>query len=250
MPADRITSYSPWHVLLVLDDSDAMAGKPVARVNQAVDGMINEMRLLSGGIKPYFRVTVIRFGSEAEILSEAQDENRIEMGTVTGLQGNSGVRNCGAGLRLAYEVLRRNRGQPGDFEPFVFFFCSGPPFDGTSEATPRDEALEVAEQLKSEPLPAGAPRLMTVGFDAVDDDFMRRLASEHAGRAWYKKLESADDILGFLPEVGNLAASDSGLSTADTVADSVMQRRAAGAGDAPANSGSAPVVVQDALIDF
>ena len=45
MPASRITSNSPWHVIMVMDDSNSMAGKPSEDLNLALEAMLTESSL-------------------------------------------------------------------------------------------------------------------------------------------------------------------------------------------------------------
>ncbi len=229
MPADRITSLSPWHLTLILDDSDAMAGEPVATINEAVRAMIDEMRLISGGHKPYFRVTLIRFGSTAEILCEAESEHRIDLDQVTSLRGDSGRRNCAEALRLAHEVLERNPGAPTDFQPFVFFFCGGLPDAAAGAGDARAEALETAQRLRELWLPSGRLTIIVLGLGArAEEDFLSRLASERGDRRYYRKLESAREIYDFLPDIGTVASGE----TADA-ADAVIERVLGDSGAAP-----------------
>ena len=87
MPADRINSFSPWHLVLVLDDSGSMQGSKIQMLNEAMERMIDEMRMLSGGMKPYFRISIVRFGSQAEVITvEVRPDDRvwIEVGGVQG----------------------------------------------------------------------------------------------------------------------------------------------------------------------
>ena len=44
MPASRVTSKSPWHIVLVLDDSASMEGSPSADVNEALRELIDAER--------------------------------------------------------------------------------------------------------------------------------------------------------------------------------------------------------------
>jgi uncharacterized protein YegL len=226
MPAERVTSYSPWHIILILDDSQSMHGDPIRNVNAAVRAMIEEMILLSGGMKPYFRLSVIKFGSSAELLCEAMSEKDVDLDKIASLGGTSGATNAAAAIDVAREVLERNPGKPTDFEPFVFFFSDGVPFDGTSEEASRVAALTAGERLKKLKIPCGVVRLVTAGFGSVDDRFMADLSSHNKnGEPRYKKLDSPKAVLGWLPDIGTVAASQSsapGTSAADRVEEAIM----------------------------
>jgi len=181
MPAERVTSYSPWHVVLILDDSNSMKGEPIEIVNTVVRGMIEEMVLLSGGMKPYFRLSIVKFGTTAELLCEFVSERDVDLAKVAALEGKSGATNAAAALDIAREVLERHPGKDTDFEPFVFFFSDGAPFDGTSDTASRTAAIRAGERLKQLKLRSGAVRLITVGFGKVDHAFMGDLASKKDG---------------------------------------------------------------------
>jgi uncharacterized protein YegL len=201
MPAERITSFSPWHTVLVLDDSGSMEGRKIEALNDAIRAMVDEMKLWSGGgKKPYFRVSVISFGSTAKILSEAVGEGGVDIGRVTSLRADSGTTNAAEALAKAIEVLERNPGQTTHFEPFVFFFSDGFPDH-------RQRALDQGARLKALSLESGRPRLVTIGIGDADDEFMKELATSRQGEARYRRLRDADDIRYFFPTIGTVAAS-------------------------------------------
>ncbi len=201
MPAERITSFSPWHAVLVLDDSGSMRGRKIEALNDAIRAMIDEMRLWSGGgRKPYFRVSVISFGSSATILSEAVGEGAVDIARVTALRADSGTTNAAEALTKAIEVLDRNPGETSHFEPFVFFFSDGRPDH-------RQTALDQGARLKALHLASGEPRLVTIGIGKADDGFMKELATSRHGEARYRRLKDADDIKYFFPTIGTVAAS-------------------------------------------
>jgi uncharacterized protein YegL len=170
MPAEKVTSLNPWHIVLVLDDSGSMVGVPAQSVNEAVEGMISELQLQSQGKKPYFRLSVISFGSRSQVLEEAKSEQDISIDKVARFQGNSGMTDAAAALREATALLSRNGGTSTDFTPYVFFMSDGMPDD------PR-AAHAAAEVLKQLNIPAGSPRLVSVGVTGADEAFMRSIAS-------------------------------------------------------------------------
>jgi uncharacterized protein YegL len=206
MPADRVTGKTPWHVTLVLDDSLSMAGGPAADVGKAVEAMIVEMRLISSGMKPYFRVSVVRFGSQPEVLCEAKSEQDIDLDRITTMAGNSGSTNATAALNETVRILRDHPGEPTDFNPYVFFLSDGEPDDAAT-------ALQAAQTLKTLALAAGSPRLVTIGFGAVNDGFMGSLASN---RELYKKLPDHKEIVRLFPQIGTIAQSQVGVAGVDT----------------------------------
>src|SRR4051812_50024640 len=90
VPAPRVTSNSPWHLIFVLDDSGSMSGTPANKLNEGLDVMIEEMKLMSQGTKPYFKLSVVVFGTHAQAISEAVSEQQVDKTKVTSFSGNSG----------------------------------------------------------------------------------------------------------------------------------------------------------------
>ena len=126
-PTGRVQSAYPWHIVFVLDDSGSMSGQPAKDLNEAIQAMIDELELVSQGTKPFFKISVISFGSNSTILCEAVNEQGVPVNSITNFAGNSGSTNTSAALNDAVAVLKRNPGQVTDFEPFVFFMSDGFP---------------------------------------------------------------------------------------------------------------------------
>ena len=205
MPANRVTSNSPWHLILVLDDSGSMSGQPSSDVNQAVIALVDEMKLLSQGLKPYFKLSVVVFGSHARSACEAVSENAVDMTAITALSGSSGSTNAAAALQEANAILLRNPGKATDFVPYVFFLSDGAPDDvGT--------ALAAGTALKGLSVAAGTPHLVTIGFGSVNDSFMSQLASNPE---LYKKLANSREIVKLFPSIGTMAQTATGAAGVD-----------------------------------
>lgn len=179
---------------MVLDDSASMGGQPASDVNEAIKELIDALVTASMGMKPYFRVSVIRFGSSFHTLVEAKPESELDETVVANFQGESGSTNAAAALEEAARVLRDNPGSEKDFEPFVFFLSDGQPDN-------ENAALAAADEIKRMTVTAGKPRLVTLGFGSVDDDFMKRLATN---AELYKKMNSSKDIINLLPAIGTM----------------------------------------------
>ena len=209
MPAERVTSLSPWHVVFVIDDSTSMSNDPAKNINAAMVQLISDMQLLSQGMKPYFKLSVISFGSDSKVLATVQNEMQIDTNVVANFQGTSGSTNAAAALTEAYNILANNGGTERDFEPFVFILSDGSPDN-------QQLALDAGQKIKSMSVPAGTPRLVTLGFGATNDLFMRDLASNPE---LYKKLQTSSDITSVLPAVGTMTGKAPG---ADGVAQAIM----------------------------
>lgn len=201
MPAERITSLTPWHVVFILDDSGSMSGAPAASVNQALTAMIAEMEILSQGEKPYFRVSIVSFGSHARILAEAQSEQDIDVQSVATFKGDSGGTNMADGLRTAYDILQRNPGKPTDFIPYVFLLTDGFPND-------RHSTAEAAKLLTSSEIAAGSPELVAIGIEGHDAEFLKSILKNPE---LYKGLEDHTALVRLFPAVGTVAKSQSGV---------------------------------------
>lgn len=210
MTASRVSSKSPWHIVLVLDDSASMAGQPSADVNEAIKELIDALVTASMGMKPYFKVTVIMFGSNFQTLVEAQPESVLDETVIANFHGESGSTNAAAALEEAARVLKANPGAENDFEPFVFFLSDGQPDNAPS-------ALSAAQTIKDLTLTSGRPRLVTLGFGSVDDAFMQSLATN---AELYKKMNSSKDIIRLLPTIGTVGTQAAG---AEDVEQAIMK---------------------------
>lgn len=213
MPAERVTSATPWHVILVLDDSGSMAGEPARSLNAAVDGMFANMQAFSQGKKPYYRLTVVSFGSHPKVLAEAVSEQDIDIAAMTQFSGSSGSTDTAAALNKAIDVLRRNGGQPTDFTPYVFLMSDGVPDDDAA-------AVRAAETLKALEIPAGRPRLISIGTQEADEAFMKKIASSPELYVFC----DPETLKRLFPEIGTQVGGLSGGGTAamdQVIADAV-----------------------------
>lgn len=201
MPATRVTSQSPWHVVLVLDDSGSMGGQPAALLNEALRAMIAEMEVVAKGTKSYFKMSIVEFGSSASIRAEARSEKDIDADSVATFSGSSGSTNAADALRAAGDILRRHPGKESDFRPYVFFMSDGRPDD-------EQTAISAAAQLKALKIAAGSPTVVALGLgDGVYDDFLMAVASSPE---LYKRLEAPADLVKFFPAIGTIAGSRTG----------------------------------------
>jgi uncharacterized protein YegL len=201
MPAPRITSKSPWHIVLILDDSNSMSGDRSQKLNDALDNMIEEMRIMSQGTKPYFRISVVSFGSSAKVLAEYQSESAIQKSSITSFKGDSNLTYVASALQEAIGILKRNPGAATDFEPFVFLLTDG-------EASDKEEALKAANELKQLEVASGRPQLVTLALGAENEmPFLKSLAS-HPELA--KLFSKADDLVSFFPQIGTVVSGEVG----------------------------------------
>src|SRR5262245_42674296 len=206
MPANRVQSAHPWHVVLILDDSGSMVGPPSDDLNKAIRAMIDEFQILSMGVKPYFKISVISFGSDFKVLSEAKSEQQVDVTEVSNFNGDSGSTNAAGALDEACNLLGRNPGKDTDFTPFVFFLSDGNPDDENS-------ALASGDRLNNLSIPAGSPRVVTIGLGSdVNDKFMQKLASNSE---LYKHLKDSKEIVKLFPAIGTIAGSATGAAAVE-----------------------------------
>lgn len=205
MPASRVTSNSPWHIVLVLDDSGSMSGPPADEVNNSVTAMIEELKIMSMGMKPYFKLSVITFGSRPDVVCEAVSEQAVDMNKAAALKGDSGSTDAAAALEEVHTLLQKNPGAATDFTPYIFFLSDGAPDDVNS-------ALAAGDKVKEMAIAAGTPKLVTIGFGSVNDDFMGKLASN---TEMYKKLQDYKQIVKIFPAIGTIAQTATGTDGMD-----------------------------------
>jgi len=215
MPADRITSNSPWHVVLIIDDSGSMSAEPTGKgpspasqVNEALRSMVAEMEVIAKGTKPYFKISIIAFGDSADILAEAKGERDIDINTIASFAGSRGTTKCSEAFDLACQVLQRNPGKDTDFRPYVFFFSDGRPNDGDAQPT-----IDAAKTLKSLKLAAGQPTVWTLGYGDIDPTFMKQVASSSE---YFKQLPDASALAKLFPAIGTIAGTKTGESAVNT----------------------------------
>jgi len=201
MPNNRVTSINPWHILFVLDDSGSMSGSPSESLNDSMKLAIDEMKALTMGKKNYFKITVIRFGSQSSILCEAESEKDIDENSIFQFSGESGLTDMEAGLQDAIDVLNRNGGEDTDFRPYVFLLSDGEPDN-------EGDALNAATKLKATTIPAGKPRIITIGLGSdVNENIMRKIASNEE---LYVHLQNPEDMVRFFPNIGTATATGGG----------------------------------------
>jgi uncharacterized protein YegL len=213
MPADKVTRASPWHVVFIIDDSGSMGPSenqkgptPAEKVSNGLRDMLTEMVVIAKGSLPYFKVSLISFGSAADILAEAKSEKDVDIEKIVNFAGNSGSTRPSEAFRSAIEILKRNPGKATDFRPYVFFFSDGVPDDDDTTA-----ALEAAAELKSLKIDAGEPTIWALGFGAIDAKFMKRIASAEK----FKEVQDVDKLARLFPVIGTLAGTTSGEAAID-----------------------------------
>lgn len=196
----RITSRTPMHIVLCADDSGSMKGEPAGNATKAIHAWVNELYVATRGKRPYFRFSLVLFGSQATIAGEALDVRDVDVSSFV-LAGGGGHTNMAEALSTVRALLSRDGAPAEHCPPFVFLFTDGRPTDVRGHETDevRRAAAFEAATLKALPLACGSPFIITIGFGKTDDPFMQSLASTPGH---YHRILSAQDLIRLLPEIG------------------------------------------------
>jgi uncharacterized protein YegL len=200
----QISSQHPMHILLLADDSESMAGEPADLATEAIQAWILELQLQCRGKKPWFRFSLVTFGSSAEAIARCLNVNDIDASGFA-LDGSSGTTDLAAALSVARELIESDGATDAHCPPFVFLFTDGRADDEVA-------ALREAAWLKRMDLPCGAPRIVTLGFGGVDHAFLSQLATTHE---FHKSLATPHDLVRLLPKMGTPTKRGRGNGTVD-----------------------------------
>jgi hypothetical protein len=182
-----------------MDDSNYMAGQPSTDLNLVFSSMLAEMEVIARGTKPYFRLSVIAYGSTASILVECKGEREVDVTKLADFVGSRGSSAADVGLRAAINVLKRHPGKETDFRPYVFF-CSAGHVDRV------DAAIAVSSELKSLDIPAGKPTVIAVALGNTNEVVMKQIASNEE---LFVRVATSSDLVKFIPLIGTVAGSGS-----------------------------------------
>jgi hypothetical protein len=187
-------------MVLVADDSGSMRGPPAAAATQAIHAWVNELYMTTRGKKPYFRFSLVSYGSSPSIVAEAVDVRDVDVKPFV-LDGSSGRTNLVAVLEAVRELVARDGATAQHCPPSVFIFTDGKPTDehGRESDATTAAALAEAALLKALPLACGSPFVVTLGFGDASDAFLRELASTPNH---YHRLPNAQALVKLLPDIG------------------------------------------------
>jgi uncharacterized protein YegL len=200
-------------VVFIIDDSGSMGpdqsqkgASPASQVCDGLKSMVAEMEVIAKGSKPYFRISIIAFGTNADNIAEAQGEREIDINAIATFTGSRGSTRPSEAFRMAIDILKRNPGKPTDFRPYVFFFSDGAPDDDD-----RVSALQAAAELKALKIDAGEPTLWALGYGAIDKDFMQKVG----GAERFKEVTDAAALSKLFPIIGTTAGTQTGEAGVD-----------------------------------
>jgi hypothetical protein len=210
MPASRVTSASPWHAVLV---GFAQPGdrESAAAVHSALEFMIEEMTLISGGGKPLFHVSVISGCRQPQIIATAARD--IEAADL--LAASKPARRAKTPVKLsrllemAKSILEENPGRHQDHTPWVIVMSAG--------AADEDHAITAADALKTMDIAAGAPRIAVFDLSRTQSPALPAIASNAALYRTGASPESVAVALPGLVNIGGSARADMDMPTDKTI---------------------------------
>jgi hypothetical protein len=192
MPAPKITSQSPWHVVAVADVASDADEVRCAEVLEALQALAAELTFLSQGTRPYFQVSLVENVSPSGVLVAHGRDADVDDLLIEGLTFEGERAPLAKALGEVAELLQAHPGDETDFTPYVLVVTSG-------RVVSVDD-IAAAEALRVLPLPAGPPNILVVHFeDSPDLGY-----NEVAGRPDYVfRLSSPDRICNLIPPVGS-----------------------------------------------
>jgi hypothetical protein len=188
-------------VLHVDGDTEA-----ATRARTALTVLVEEMTLLSGGVKPMFRVTFIDSTLNPQIVLAARSDTEAA-DFAWPPRPDTTPAPLASLLRSAEDVLADNPGRAGDFTPYVVVLSGSDDVDA--------DALDAAKRLKKLDIAAGEPRLVVFDFTSNEHSQMRDIASRPE---LYVRLEHPEPVASIFPIVGSaVIAGPTGAAEVDAL---------------------------------
>ncbi|MBA3664185.1 MAG: VWA domain-containing protein [Bacteroidetes bacterium] len=118
-------------VYFLLDTSGSMNGEPIQALNNALGGMINNLRSDAQALDSLW-LSIITFDRDVKEIVSLTELVNFQLPEITCPQ--SGPTNMGAALELlcakvSVEVRKGNENQKGDWKPLLFLMTDGSPSD-------------------------------------------------------------------------------------------------------------------------
>lgn len=198
MPANRVTSASPWHIVLAVHvNRKDKTGASLVRT--ALDFLLEEMMLFSQGGRPLFRVSAIDGALAQPVVAAAT--NDVEAAALISAVAKTRRKlkadnTISSTLDSARKVLLESPGRPSDYTPFVVLMTAGPAWDKNSATA--------AENLKTCSLAAGCPQLVVFDFSPMPNDQLAAIAS---APNLYRHLKQPADVAVILPTLAPIGGS-------------------------------------------
>lgn len=118
-------------VYFLLDTSGSMYGEPIQALNNALNGMINNLRSDAQALDSLW-ISIVTFDREVKEIVPLTELVHFQLPEISCPQ--SGPTNTGAGLdfvirKVNTEVIKGSATQKGDWKPLLFVFTDGKPSD-------------------------------------------------------------------------------------------------------------------------
>lgn len=118
-------------VYFLLDTSGSMYGEPIQALNNALSGMVNNLRMDAHALDSLW-LSIITFDREVKELVPLTELVSFQLPEITCPQ--SGPTHTGQGLEYLYgkvvnDIQRGTPTQKGDWRPLLFIFTDGKPSD-------------------------------------------------------------------------------------------------------------------------
>ncbi|WP_166920294.1 vWA domain-containing protein [Flavobacterium poyangense] len=118
-------------VYFLLDTSGSMYGEPIQALNNALNGMINNLRSDAQALDSLW-ISIVTFDREVKEIVPLTELVHFQLPEISCPQ--SGPTNTGAGLdfvirKVNAEVIKGSATQKGDWKPLLFVFTDGKPSD-------------------------------------------------------------------------------------------------------------------------
>jgi uncharacterized protein YegL len=118
-------------VYFLLDTSGSMFGEPIQALNNALSGMINNLRSDAQALDSLW-ISIITFDREVKELVPLTELVHFQLPEITCPQ--SGPTHTGQGLEMLYnkvssDIRKSSATQKGDWRPLLFLFTDGKPSD-------------------------------------------------------------------------------------------------------------------------
>ncbi|MBP6625756.1 MAG: VWA domain-containing protein [Chitinophagaceae bacterium] len=118
-------------VYFLLDTSGSMYGEPIQALNNALSGMVNNLRTDAQALDSLW-LSMITFDREVKEIVPLTELAAFQLPEITCPQ--SGPTHTGLALemlvnKVATEVKKGNENQKGDWKPLLFMFTDGKPSD-------------------------------------------------------------------------------------------------------------------------
>jgi uncharacterized protein YegL len=118
-------------VYFLLDTSGSMYGEPIQALNNALSGMINNLRSDAQALDSLW-ISIVTFDREVKEIVPLTELVNFQLPEITCPQ--SGPTNTGAGLdfiiqKVKIDIIKGSATQKGDWKPLLFVFTDGKPSD-------------------------------------------------------------------------------------------------------------------------